>query len=131
MHLELPDEYIDKKDVKTMKIEVDIWDMKDGMITAVKHDGKILRVKQEPDVSNISEVLPYVIKSIPHKRTKNFIDMWIQKNHVKEFKVDMFLQANPTRKYEKSRISFYLSKMIEDKTLTQTSNDTFIVNKKI
>ena len=109
-----------------MKIEVDIWDMKNGIITGLKYGDNVFMLNNGDNGG--SKSVNVVSVSVPMKRYPNMIDRWIMDKHVNKFNVDDFIKSNIKHRYEKSRLSFYLSKMVEDRTLTQVGNDVFVVN---
>lgn len=103
-----------------MKIECEIWDMKNGMITSVKIGEQIYNQDGQNVIQN-----SFPIRK--HKRYCNIIDTWIKKNHISEFGFEQFAKDNPGVK--RNRFNHFISLMIQDNTVTQLGNDKFKVVK--
>lgn len=115
-------------------VEIIITDMKAGKITGLILDNEkfIGNTKSDPKTIEIKELpvkLPPKLKRIP-KRSKNKVDTWIKEKNITKFSMKEYLQDRPNDYYQRKRIEHYITKMVKDKTLTQISNDSFIVNKK-
>jgi hypothetical protein len=104
-----------------MKIESEIWDMKEGNILSIKYNEQVYVLNNSIVVHNI-----FPVKK--HKRYSNIIDSWIKKNHISEFDFNQFQQANPNIKC--NRFNHFISLMIQDRTIIQLGNDKFKVGGK-
>jgi hypothetical protein len=121
-----------------MITEVCIWEMQDGKITAFKYNNEIFILQScqnkqadEPvKVLDLDLNIPHGKYTKPHKRYINKIDRWIKNTKMQKFSLKELVSAIPALKSTPYRINLYISKMIEDKTLTQIDKDVFLVNKK-
>jgi len=116
-----------------MKTEVEIWEMKYGKITALKHDNTSFIIQQENDSIQTKKHKTKASKrttDISYKRYTNKIDKWIKEKNKLKFTVKDVRLSIPALKHSPGRVDMYLSKMISDRTITQVGKASFIVNKK-
>lgn len=98
------------------------------MIIETDCNKKNIDIINEPTIEN-KDTSKEITIELPTKRYRNMLDKWIKKNNITKFSIKQFIKDNPKQRYSSYRINNYLSQMITDKTLTQISNDTFMVNK--
>ena len=116
------------------KIEVDVWNMREGEITELKHNDTIFTIKQ-PKTTRIE--IPMEITAIssspakkkyPHGVKISYLEKWIQSNTFDGFTLDMFFKAFPKQK-ENKNLNSNISKLIADGMLVQMGKDRFKVKR--
>ena len=116
-------------------VEITVIDMENEELKRFILDGKKYIQENSSEEKTIPIEKPVEIKKPlkkyrPTKRSKNVVDTWIKEKKVFKFNFTEYFKDNPKQYYQRRRIEYYISKMVDDRTLTQVSNDTFIVNKK-
>ena len=96
-----------------MKIECDIWEVKAGVVTAIKLDGRILSVGSE-QVAPARVKTPYLMK-------------WIRENKIKKFNIEDFFKAYPKQRDYHTRLNRVISELITRGVLVQLGNKQFQV----
>ena len=102
-----------------LKIEGQIWEMKEGKTTAIKVGEEIFR--------SVTSDTRYPQSSFNAKET--YLSKWIRKNNITIFTIDDFYKAYPKQKDRKKQVDRYISEMIADDKLLQTGKDKFKVTK--
>jgi len=111
-------------------IEVIVTDMEKGNITGLMFDDNYFKLVDKKKVSvKIKKVNKIELnKKNKRKRFENKVDKWIKEKDITTFNIDNYFKDNPDDLLQKKRIIQYISKMINDKTLIQVSNNTFLLN---
>jgi len=94
-----------------MKLEVELWEMKEGKPTALKLDNQV-----------------FIIDGTKQRGIKvPYLKKWIQQNHIKTFQLDDFFKVYPKQKERKHNLELVISDMIQNRELEQLANDKFRV----
>ena len=116
------------------KIEVDVWNMREGEITELKHNDTIF-TKKQPKTDRIETPMEIIAissspskKKYPHGIKLSYLEKWIQNNNFEVFTLDQFYNAYPMQKKNINLDSIVL-RLLETKKIAQLSKDKYMVNR--
>ena len=96
-----------------MNVEADIWDMKNGEITALRMGAIVYRVEHKTPLHNVKEC---------------YLRKWIHAHNIKVFTLDQFFKEYPKQRERMDHLEINIAKMISDKELLQIGKNKFKVN---
>jgi len=98
-----------------IKIEGELWEIQQGIITAIKYNGEIYNLKKKTQRVMMEK--------------QPFLKKWIKNNNIQRFNIKQFYKVYPRfeRKDYQKRLHSTIAKMIEKKELIQLGNDEFQV----